>query len=90
MVALSSPARENHLPSTSTGLVARAGLHPNLVARLLADLERIDAKSLGTFVPRAVVHDYIYFRQLLHDMGERVEGAPGTAQIAVRSGLGDG
>jgi len=39
---------------------------------LLADLDRIDAKSAKMFVPRSTVHDYIDFRQFLHDMRERV------------------
>jgi hypothetical protein len=41
--------------------------------QLLADLDRIDRASAGMFVPRSIVHDYIDFRQFLHDMRERVE-----------------
>jgi TRAP-type uncharacterized transport system substrate-binding protein len=43
--------------------------------QLLADLELIDEKSAKLFVPRSIVHDYIDFRQFLHDMRERVEGS---------------
>ena len=41
--------------------------------QLLADLDLIDQKSAKLFVPRSTVHDYIDFRQFLHDMRERVE-----------------
>ena len=44
---------------------------------LLADLDRIDENSAKMFVPRAKVHDYIDFRQFLHDMRERVERRDG-------------
>jgi hypothetical protein len=43
--------------------------------QLLADLDLIDQKSARLFVPRSTVHDYIDFRQFLHDMRERVEKA---------------
>jgi len=43
--------------------------------KLLADLDLIDQKSGKLFVPRSTVHDYIDFRQFLHDMKERVEGS---------------
>jgi hypothetical protein len=39
---------------------------------LLADLDRIDRGTATMFVPRSIVHDYIDFRQFLHDMRERV------------------
>ncbi|MCP3903618.1 MAG: ABC transporter substrate-binding protein [Planctomycetes bacterium] len=42
-------------------------------ATLLADLDRIDRASAKMFVPLSVVHDYIDFRQFLHDMRERVQ-----------------
>jgi TRAP transporter TAXI family solute receptor len=42
--------------------------------QLLADLDLIDQKSAKLFVPRSTVHDYIDFRQFLHDMRERVGG----------------
>ena len=45
---------------------------------LLTELERIDEKSAKMFVPRSKVHDYIDFRQFLHDMRERVERSGGT------------
>ena len=38
------------------------------------DLDQIDRTSAKMFVPRSTVHDYIDFRQFLHDMRERVEG----------------
>jgi hypothetical protein len=41
-------------------------------SKLLADLARIDEMSAKMFVPRSTVHDYIDFRQFLHDMRERV------------------
>jgi TRAP-type uncharacterized transport system substrate-binding protein len=41
--------------------------------QLLADLDFIDEKSAKLFVPRSTVHDYIDFRQFLHDMRERIE-----------------
>ena len=41
---------------------------------LLAELDRIDEVSATMFVARSTVHDYIDFRQFLHDMRERVEG----------------
>lgn len=47
---------------------------------LLADLDRIDQKSAGLFVPRSTVHDYIDFRQFLHDLRERVERNPNIEQ----------
>ena len=43
--------------------------------KLLADLDVIDQKSANLFVPRSAVHDYIDFRQFLHDMRDRVEGS---------------
>jgi TRAP-type uncharacterized transport system substrate-binding protein len=43
-------------------------------ARLLAELDRIDRATAGMNVPLSVVHDYIDFRQFLHDMRERVAG----------------
>jgi len=42
-------------------------------SKLLTDLDLIDQKSAMMFVPRSTVHDYIDFRQFLHDMRERVE-----------------
>ena len=42
-------------------------------AKELADLDRVDRASAKMFVPRSVVHDYIDFRQFLHDMRERIE-----------------
>ncbi len=41
--------------------------------QLLADLDLIDQKSAKMFVARSIVHDYIDFRQFLHDMRERIE-----------------
>ena len=41
-------------------------------SKLLAELKRLDEKSAKIFVPRSKVHDYIDFRQFLHDMRERV------------------
>jgi len=41
-------------------------------SQLLADLDQIDRASAKTFVPRSAVHDYVDFRQFLHDMRERV------------------
>jgi TRAP-type uncharacterized transport system substrate-binding protein len=46
-------------------------------SKLLADLDRIDLASAKMFVPRSTVHDYIDFRQFLHDMRERVEKKDG-------------
>jgi len=46
-------------------------------SKLLADLDRLDHASARMLVPRAVVHDYIDFRQFLHDMRERVERGTG-------------
>jgi len=43
--------------------------------QLLADLDLIDQKSAKMFVARSIVHDYIDFRQFLHDMRDRVEGS---------------
>jgi len=43
-------------------------------SRLVAELDRIDEASATMFVARSTVHDYIDFRQFLHDMRERVEG----------------
>ena len=40
---------------------------------LLAELDRIDRLSNSIFVPLSTVHDYIDFRQFLHDMRDRVE-----------------
>jgi hypothetical protein len=42
-------------------------------SKLLADLARIDRVSATMFVPLSTAHDYIDFRQFLHDMRERVE-----------------
>ena len=42
--------------------------------QLLGDLDLIAEKSAKLFVPRSTVHDYIDFRQFLHDMRDRVEG----------------
>jgi hypothetical protein len=44
-------------------------------SQLLGDLDLIDEKSAKMFVARSIVHDYIDFRQFLHDMRERVEGS---------------
>jgi TRAP-type uncharacterized transport system substrate-binding protein len=46
-------------------------------SRLLADLDQIDKTSAKMFVPRSTVHDYIDFRQFLHDMRERIESRRG-------------
>jgi hypothetical protein len=46
-------------------------------SKLLADLDRIDEKSAKMFVPRSTVHDYIDFRQFVHDMRERVQRRDG-------------
>jgi TRAP-type uncharacterized transport system substrate-binding protein len=43
-------------------------------ATLVADLDRIDRASAKMFAPMSIVHDYIDFRQFLHDMRERVAG----------------
>ena len=48
------------------------------LSKLVADLDRIDRASAAMFVPRSTVHDYIDFRQFLHDMRERVEKQDGT------------
>jgi len=42
-------------------------------SKLIAELDLIDQKSITMFVPRSIVHDYIDFRQFLHDMRERVK-----------------
>ena len=42
-------------------------------SKLLAELDLVDQKSAKMFVARSIVHDYIDFRQFLHDMRERVE-----------------
>jgi len=42
---------------------------------LLGELSRIDRATAKLFVPRAGAHDYVDFRQFLHDMRERVEGS---------------
>jgi TRAP-type uncharacterized transport system substrate-binding protein len=47
---------------------------------LLADLDRIDRSTATMFVPRSIVHDYIDFRQFLHDMRDRIETRDRTAQ----------
>ena len=44
-------------------------------SKLLADLDLMDQKSAKMFVPRSSAHDFIDFRQFLHDMRERVENA---------------
>ena len=41
-------------------------------AGLLAELDKIDAATATMFVPRGVTHDYVDFRQFLHDLRERV------------------
>ena len=41
-------------------------------SELLGELDRVDRASAKLFVPRSVLHDYIDFRQFLHDMRERV------------------
>lgn len=41
---------------------------------LSAELDRIDQATAKLFVPRACAHDFVDFRQFLHDMRERVEG----------------
>jgi TRAP-type uncharacterized transport system substrate-binding protein len=46
---------------------------------LLTDLDRLDQASAKVFVPRSVIHDYIDFRQFLHDMRERVKATVGGA-----------
>jgi len=46
---------------------------------LLTDLDRLDQASAKVFVPRSVIHDYIDFRQFLHDMRERVRATSGRA-----------
>ena len=40
---------------------------------LLVQLNELDKKTAGLFVPRSMVHDYIDDRQFLHDMRERLE-----------------
>jgi len=40
---------------------------------LSAELDRVDQATAKLFVPRAGAHDYVDFRQFLHDMRERVE-----------------
>jgi hypothetical protein len=49
------------------------------VSELLTDLDRIDRATVAIFVPLSMVHDYIDFRQFLHDMRERVEKQDSTA-----------
>jgi len=46
-------------------------------SRLLDELNQIDRASAKIFVPRSQIHDYIDFRQFLHDMRERVERESG-------------
>lgn len=41
-------------------------------AELLSDLERLDKSSASMFVPRSLSHDYVDFRQFLHDLRDRV------------------
>ena len=41
-------------------------------SELLPQLDELDRASAAMFVPRSRVHDYIDFRQFLHDMRERV------------------
>lgn len=43
-------------------------------SELLGDLNSVDRATAKLFVPRAGAHDYVDFRQFLHDMRERVEG----------------
>ncbi len=43
------------------------------LAELCARLDRIDSASVRMFVPRSSAHDYIDFRQFLHDLRDRVE-----------------
>ena len=47
-----------------------AGRNPS---QLIAELDLIDQKSAQLFVTRSTVHDYVDFRQFLHDMRERVD-----------------
>ncbi len=42
-------------------------------SELLTRLNELDRVSATMFVPRSCVHDYIDFRQFLHDMRERVK-----------------
>jgi len=42
-------------------------------SQLLGELDRIDRASAKMSVPRSIVHDYIDFRQFLHDMRDRIE-----------------
>ena len=42
-------------------------------SELLDRLDHVDEKSASMFVTRSTVHDYIDFRQFLHDMRERVD-----------------
>jgi TRAP-type uncharacterized transport system substrate-binding protein len=46
-----------------------AGADPK---ELLAQLDELDRKTAGMFVPRSMVHDYIDDRQFLHEMRDRV------------------
>lgn len=41
-------------------------------ADLLAELDKIDHATAKMFVPRGLTHDYVDFRQFLHDLRERV------------------
>ncbi|MGI9470756.1 MAG: TAXI family TRAP transporter solute-binding subunit [Rubripirellula sp.] len=41
-------------------------------AELLSELEEIDTATATMFVPRGLTHDYVDFRQFLHDLRERV------------------
>lgn len=50
------------------------------VSTLLADLDRVDRSTATMYVPRSIVHDYIDFRQFLHDMRERVKARDAAAQ----------
>ncbi len=45
--------------------------------RLLSELDQIDQVSARMFVPRAIVQDYVDFRQFVHDMRERVASGEG-------------
>ena len=47
------------------------------VPKLVDTLDRIDKASATMFIPVSTVHDYIDFRQFLHDLRERVKSSDG-------------
>ena len=41
-------------------------------SKLIAELDRMDQATATLYLPRSIAHDYVDFRQFLHDMRERI------------------